>query len=517
MLPESTGPRFGQTVRWILVLMALTATLRGVQILRTEVPSRDTLQFVRIAWNLEHGQLGSVLRESMHHPGYPATILPISWLVRPCFPNDPAYAMQLSAQLASGLASIFLVIPAFLLGRMLFSTRVAFWAALLFQFLPASGRILGDGLSEPLFLLLLMSGMVLSFRALESGLIWQFAGAGLFGGLAYLTRPEGAVLVPATLLVLLLLPWVPAWRLPGRTILAGGVAVSLAALVVAGPFMLTIGGLSTKMAAMKAMQTTAIIPPVTGGPVVLALWRVGDNLDSTAKHLWSLKSFATVLLDGFFHVFLLLALLGLFWFRDRFQKHPGSWMLAFVGLGIVAALYRVSFVMGYVSERHLLVVVLCGMFWAVAALEYLAEGLVMALPAWPRLQRSLVMTAVLGPLVLGTAWKCSLPLHRERLGFREAGYWLARNADPTETIVDPFGWSSYYAGQWFREPRPVSNSPVEAPPRYVILEETGNQHPHLKGWAMAQDLVQKKQGRLVHTWPVPRGKILLYELPTGSP
>ena len=177
--------------------------MRLWQITHTEVISRDALQYIRMAWQLDHASWKTVLPQSEYHPGYPVSVLLMSHLVRPLVGDqDLAQTMQLSAQLATALASILLVIPMYYLGRELFDRRLSFWGTLLFQCLPASGRLLGDGLSEGLFLLWSASSLLYAARGLRSGCPFCFLLCGLFGGLAFLTRPEGAVLVAAAGLVL---------------------------------------------------------------------------------------------------------------------------------------------------------------------------------------------------------------------------------------------------------------------------------------------------------------------------
>src|SRR5262249_5601835 len=138
------------------------------------------------------------------HPGYPLAVLGMSYPVRYFVGDDTVRFMQLSAQLVSALASVLLVIPMFYIGKELFDARIGFWAALLFQCLPASGRLMADGLSEPLFLLLSSLAVLFAARALRTGSVFGFGLTGLAGGLAYLTRAEG-VLVPLVTGALLLL------------------------------------------------------------------------------------------------------------------------------------------------------------------------------------------------------------------------------------------------------------------------------------------------------------------------
>src|SRR5205814_627612 len=87
-----------------------------------------------------------------------------------------------SAQLVSALASVLLVLPMFYLGKELFDRRVAFWATLLFQCLPASARVMPDGLSESLFFLLCASAFLFAVRGLRTGAAPTFLLAGGWSG-----------------------------------------------------------------------------------------------------------------------------------------------------------------------------------------------------------------------------------------------------------------------------------------------------------------------------------------------
>src|SRR5690242_19611882 len=130
----------------LLVLLLLAAGLRVWLFCHTEVAARDSIGFIRIAWQLQHQPWANVLKESEHHPGYPVLLLLASLPVRHFVHGPDAVVMQVSAQLTSVVAGTLLVIPMFYLGRELFSRTVGFWASVLFQFLPASCRVLSDGL-----------------------------------------------------------------------------------------------------------------------------------------------------------------------------------------------------------------------------------------------------------------------------------------------------------------------------------------------------------------------------------
>src|SRR5439155_10473909 len=215
---------------WLLLglLVLLAAGIRVWQLAHTEVAARDSIGFIRIAWQLHQHPLSEwpgVLRHAQQHPAYPLTILAASAPLRGLDLRE-ADRMRLGAQLASALAAVLLVLPMFCLGRDLFDRRIGFGAAVLVQCLPVSGRILADGLSEAVFLLFATSAMLWSVRALRRPRAGKdFALAGFFGGLAYLTRPEGALIVLATGLVLLAGQAVSGWRRSRRDLLLCGSAL----------------------------------------------------------------------------------------------------------------------------------------------------------------------------------------------------------------------------------------------------------------------------------------------------
>src|SRR5262249_45018415 len=141
---------------------------------------------------------------------------------------------------------VLLIIPMFYLGKCVGGRFVGFWSALLFQALPVSGQILSDGLSEPLFLLLFAWGMFFAVRAVEKNSPWRFACCGMFCGLSYLTRPEGALLLAATGLVLLGTQWVQPWRRSWTRLAACAACMSMAAMAVASLYVAVTGRFTQK-------------------------------------------------------------------------------------------------------------------------------------------------------------------------------------------------------------------------------------------------------------------------------
>jgi hypothetical protein len=510
----------------------------------TEVASRDSIGYIRIAWQLEHTNWLTALPAASQHPAYPAAILMVSWAVRPFFESDLPTAMQVSAQVASSLASVLLVVPMFYLGRELFDRRIAFWATALFQCLPSSGRVMADGLSEPLFLLWIATGLLFAVRGLRNRSPWCFAVVGLSGGLAYLTRPEGLVLILATGLVLLVMQILPHLRFGWRSFLKCGVSLTLATLVLAAPFMILIGGISVKTTAKNVLKQQEGLTPwlrkaekkwdalqpnragISSSPALFAIWQEGPDLGPAGRYGWAAQTMRDVFLRAFFFVWWAPGLLGLWLFRDRFWKIPGAWVLLVSCLILLAALYRVAVVMGYLSDRHTLLIVMCVSYWAVAGLDVVGRWLASALAWWRPVLTGGAWTNPRGwtlGLLMGLTGlplvRTLEPLHADRVGFKQAGRWLAQNTYPGDYVEDPYSWTSFYAGRVFLEG--ATDLPAHEPAfSYIVLENAPNRHPHLVYW-LDQARLWAQTGHVVQRWELVRNngkaELLIYAIPQRYP
>jgi hypothetical protein len=494
-------------------LVVAAVALRGWQLRHTEVASRDSIGYIRIAWQLEHDPWAhwpETLQHAQQHPGYPLALLAVSQPVRDWLSGDLARQMQISAQLASALASVLLVVPMYFLGRQMFDRRVAFWGTLLFQCLPASGRGMADGLSEPFFLLAMAAALTFAFTALRRSSVWAFGLSGLCGGVAYVTRPEGALVVAATGVVLLAAQRVPAWRRPWRKVLACGLALVVAALAIGWPYAWAIGGLTVKHTALEVLHTVDWQP---GGTVLgppLAVWWPDNNGVPAERTWWGFVTVLEVLSRAFFYVVWVPALVGLWWFRDLFRRVPGTWVLVALCLPLLALLYCVARKLGYLSDRHTLVILLSGIYFAAAGLRRMGEWLggvaVRLRPAWQgtRWARPEVrITAVLLLCCLGPLPRTLEKLHADRSGFRAAGYWLAGHTLPGDSVVDPYCWANYYAGRVFTEG--LSGLARTVPPIfYMVVEEAPSKHTRLEGHNGA--MLMRQFGTEINRFAVKRGK-----------
>ena len=131
--------------------------LRAWHLTHTEVAARDSIGFIRYAWQLAHHPWVETIRDprQQQHFGYPFAILAVSYPVRAFVPGPETAVMQLSAQLTSCLASILLVVPTLLPrpGAVRPRRRLLGRAAVPVPARPAAASS-PTGLSEGVFLLL---------------------------------------------------------------------------------------------------------------------------------------------------------------------------------------------------------------------------------------------------------------------------------------------------------------------------------------------------------------------------
>jgi hypothetical protein len=528
----------------LLILLALTGGIRAWQIRHTEVAARDSIGFIRMALQFERQPVAEVVRNSQQHPGYPLALLAVSWPVRQVMGGITPASMQLSAQLTSALASILLVVPMFFIGRELFNRQAGFWGTALFQCLPVPSRVFADALSEATFLLFLTAALWLAVRALRSNSPIRFAWCGLFGGLAYLTRPEGALVVIAAGLVLLGTQAHPLWRRSWKSTLTCGSSLAATALVVGSPYVLLTGQFTNKPSGQIVLETAWLpkeqngtepqvgVPPLGGGPRPKAelqtasafLFGIYAPESLKDRRWWGIKAIASEVAHGYQYLAVLPVVLGLWWFRDHLRSVPGTWVIVVLCFLHGLVLWRLARVVGYVSDRHVLVLVLCGVFTGAAAVAtfgtWLAGQLASRLGApmlakhagWLSFLLLLALTCFGLPESLRT-------LHANRAGHRAAGLWLAEHTRPADLIHDPYCWAHYYAGRVFQEGTEPDAPEAYLPTHYVVLEHSGQDHSRLPTIDSSQKLAAL--GKVVYHWPEdkpePSAKILIYAVSPSPP
>jgi hypothetical protein len=517
----------------ILALVIFSLALHGWLIGHTEVAARDSIGFIRYAWQLEHQPWGEVFRRNHQHPGYPILLSMVSRGIRHLVDASNVTIFQLSAQWTSAVAGMLIVIPIYFLGNIGFGRGVGFWSAALLLWIPLTSRLMADGLSEATFLLFAAAALLFGFLALERlSKIW-FALCGLFTGLAYLIRPEGGMILTAAVLVLLACQGLPAWRRPWKMWFVDTAIMIAAAALTVSPYCIAIGGLTTKPAP-QAMFRASLgddpgeqslrLEPAERRVEIAAVFATYAPSAPYNKYWWAVQALASEVSRGFHFIAGLAALLGLWLVGRRLRYPPVAFLLTFVLLQALI-LWRLANVVGYLSERHVVTIVLLGVIPCSIAIPALARWLTWLVDRVRFTRRSQIATrsqehwltvAFFAALAIYCLPETVKPLHLNRSGHRQAGLWLAEHADPQDPIIDSCSWAHYYAGKVFIEDDPPPARPGYVPTCYVVMDL--GVHPRLTTIPEARRIAH--QGKMVYYWPEKRSaddaKVFVYAVSMKS-
>jgi hypothetical protein len=550
----------GDASRLALVLL-FAIGVRAVMVANTAVVSRDCIKFVRDALHLEQppphrtGPL-DVIRHAEYPPGYPVAILGMSHLVRPTMGGTTVETMAFSAQLVSAVAGVLLVIPLYFLVRRTLDRNIACSAALMFTVLPVCVEVTSDGISDGLFVLTAVCALWFAARALDQDR-WRRAfgwglGAGLCCGAGYLVRPDAAIVALGTGLTF---AGVVVRRLRGggwRPPFLAGVGLVVGAVLIAGPYVWAIGGLTNKPAGKGMVDVLSGDEPdpvffrrdetrLGPGRVPVAAWWDPAAFKDESKPVWAFKNLIYEYLKTGHYVVPVFTAIGLFALRRRLAEPKIALLLTVAAVQFVV-LWLLAWKIGYVSQRHTLLMMLVSCVLAAAAFPALGAWAVQAwhmrafsrkglrvftwfvqperARAWVHaLRRSNV--PVLAAIWTGIVVAPAIPrdfysLHAERVGHKEAGLWLAANAEPAAEIVDPFGWAEWYAGRSVRDwpvpdPHYPSWNPFRAPYVYVVFEPNAKSpHSRLEYYWLARNMANPPSRS-------PRQPVVVYQYPPDLP
>lgn len=531
---QSSDPRADW--KCLLVLLALIVPLRVWLLYNTEVAARDSIGFIRYALDFENPNKSwaQVVNSYDQHPGFPFCVWLMSVPVRAVAGLDPD-TMRLSAQLVSVLAALLLIPPLYFLGKELFDRQIGFWGTLIFQYLPTSGHLLSDGISEALYLLQLVTALWFAARAMRTASVRDFAACGLFGGLAYLVRPEGAIVVLALGLAWCAKQVLPAGRCGWKNFLQCGFALALAASLTGGLYVLATGRITTKPAAGDILNNLRVGTPATleVGPTVEvapslfamlpAVWLPRTD-DAALRWRQSWQALAMEISNGLFFVGWVPPLLGFCWFGHRLLRHPGFWAVALYLLLHGLVLVRLAMLQFYVSERHVLVLVLFCTYLLAVGLREMPPFLVALLrirtaeSPWYRRPALWSLVWLIGMVVICLP-KTTERLHGNRAGNLAAGRWLTRQLLPGDYVDDDHAWSHYYAGKVFEEGRDPLPPPGYQPLSYVVL--TRSNDPTTAALREERERQLREKGPLVYHWPehrpVDEARVVVYAQPLPPP
>jgi hypothetical protein len=524
--------------RWLLALLVIILPLRAWLLCNTEVPARDAVGYIRYALRFDEHSWPEVVRSFDQHPGYPAAIWLVSLPVRALAGATTPELMVFSAQLVSALAAVLLIVPAFYLGKAVWNAPVGFGGTLLFQCLPVSGQHLSDAITESLFMLLVASALMFGAWAVRDFARRHFSLCGVCAGLAYLTRPEGALPALAAGLVLLGLQFT-AWRRPWRLWTQAALCLAMSAALVASFYIAVTGRLTVKPAMGKMLETFAeTAPPASSGPPVLmanlfaAAYRPADS--SAERLVLSVRALTTELTYGMNYFGLALALAPLLIYRQALFARPAALVASSYCAGHMAILVVLAMSVHYVSDRHITPLALMISYPAALGVYEIVAGLLWVVglagrerspsrsinPPGARERRggrSLQVGVVALVLVVFAA---CLPrtlqrLHANRAGNHAAGMWIAQRLQPGDMVDDDHAWSHYYAGQVFVEGKDLPAAADYHPVCYVVMTRSRDADVAAKRIAKEQKL--QRRGGIVYHWPTDRAadqaRVVVYAVP----
>ena len=120
-------------------------------------------------------------------------------------------------------------------------------------------------------------------------------------------------------------------------------------------------------------------------------------------------------------------------------------LVVLVGCNVALLIY-LAIRVGYVSERHTVLLTLLACQFAAAGLPLFAAGLGQLLPRVERLGVRITASGILATLVALSLPFALKPMHQHREGHKHAGLWLAHHITDKDAIIDPFCWAEWYAG-----------------------------------------------------------------------
>lgn len=478
----------------LIALLACALLVRGGIWANTEILARDGIGFIEIAQRLEQEPWSTVLREAPQHPLYPVHILAAAKVYR-AVAQQPLTNLdwQQCAHAANVLMGTLLSIPLFLLCRRLVGAWTAFGAALLFTVLPVPAQVTSDTLSEGTYLFWCAAALWLLAEGLCRGGWTWFAVAGLASGLAYLARPEGALL-PIAGLAVLAWSWLRGWETHGwRRPLAAALSLSLVTCATVAPYWLTIGKLGGKNTFNQMIGGSSARAATTQGAWLVATrFQPGvDGLDwDDVTPLFVAGVVVKEIGKGTHYTGIGLALLGLAIFfstvgTDLMRRRVGILLVAVIVINTVI-LYWLGWRAHYLSERHTVLVVLALCPFALITIAWMGQipKLAVRVPYVAPLMVVLLVSVALVPNLK--------PRHQQRLAHRAAGEWLAAHWQPGDHVTDPYGYATFYAGRPYFFRKVLTNSQRQ----FVLMEPGEKDRSRL---AVINEV--RRQGEAIKAWP----------------
>ena len=456
-------------------------------ILRTTMPSQDGLKFIDIAREFDRQPAWDVVRSADQHPLYPMLVNQVHRGLSAVNQLGPPGAWRISAQLVSLMAMLAALWPIYSISRRLAGERAGLIAVFCWLVLPLPFAIGHETLSDALALCLGLWAIELGLKSAETNVsrfrIYYSIGSALAVAAAYWTRPEG-LLAGLSIAVFQGLGWIKSKssaeikahrfsRIIGLTSFCLIVGLSVMA------YLWVNGSITDRLVAFTPVEKNTGVVEHSMSHLPKGLpWALRDaSLDFSPKdesrevRLTGMKPGLWRMLvawsEGLGIVLAVLCLSGLF--RGAVQSREANWLIRIHLALLLLALAYQSIFRGYLSERHMLMVICL-------SLPFVGTGLMIAhsdLSRWLRLSAgaSLFLARVgLGLLLVAGIYLQAKPEHASRRPHLEAGRWLAGHSSAASAVFDTRGWASFEAGRRRYDPYHIAQALSDRTTEYFVVE-----------------------------------------------
>lgn len=416
------GPLFEKPYTALIAAMGLAAVIRIYLLWQYYCISSDGVRYIKAAKDFYAGDISAGLA-SVYPPLYSLMIAGLYPLVG---------NWELTGQILSTLAGVFVLLPIFVLLRRIYGNNVAVVAAFLAAMSPFVARYSAHVRTEIPYLFLSTCALLLFHSGIKHRLWSRFFYGGLLAGLAYLTRPEGVGFLMVIPLALGLECW-SRRTVSMRGVILGSALTLLGFLVFATPYAAHLAAESgdwvsisrkTNLATWYGFKDTgfldsedldAIIAPGSPGLVQIALSHPIAYLQKVA---WDIFPSVGVYFETIHYSYLPFLLLAL-WHavRGGFWRRDDHLLFVFVGF------YLLGFAALYVNLRYALQLVPASLGWvATGILWCLDENNTRRFLA-PKYLKATLAVVTIG-FFGGTLGKALRPISPEKAHVRQTGAYL---------------------------------------------------------------------------------------------
>jgi hypothetical protein len=321
--------------------------------------------------------------------------------------------------------------------------------------------------------------------------------------------------------------------MPWRRFLACGLVTLSAAVLLGSIYVAATGRITNKLSAIETLKnlfdwiTRILGASETQGAGTGSAFLFGASFPLTdsrwirfQRSAWALVSEIN---QGFHYVAGIVALFGCVMSFSRLRGQVGYWFLAVFVLLHSLVLIALAMSVGYVSDRHVMILVLIGSFFVVVGLHELprlafgwrkaddttdeAANRITRWASSPKVWFALLLAG----LFIFCLPKATQRLHGNRLANHAAGLWLADHLQDGDIILDDHAWSHFFSGSVFREGfEPMLPRDMQ-PNCYVVM--TRSRDPLID--EKRQEGVLDKDAKVV--WPaadqVERARVVIYLQP----